>query len=51
MHNALLNSLLVDMLIILKDAGYTANQIKAAFNLKASKKTINDAVLEGIWGS
>lgn len=48
-ESALLNGLLIDMLTILQDAGYTANQMKKAFNLKASTSTINSAISGMTW--
>lgn len=48
-HNAKLNGLMVNMIVVLKDAGYTSNQIIEAFNLDVSQVTINDAVRGKTW--
>lgn len=41
-HNAKTSNLQRAMIITLKEAGYTATEIKKAFNLKITRSTIND---------
>lgn len=46
---ARLNEVRVQMICALKDSGYTAAQIKEAFNLDAHIHTINDAAAGRTW--